>query len=182
MNLRHAATCARAEVVRARLTRRLLRAPICRSHGSLLNLPTMNLKEQLFDPVAKRLMSRDDSLMEVSRFPRTGIEGWLKVEAVAALGDYVEKLQNEGPDRLLRDGFRVELKAATDCNPTWILEGLKKYPTEPLGCLFMGSGMNISSCMERLQGCSRIVAHEIFRVGMHRWIIGLIVRRDHRPL
>jgi hypothetical protein len=134
------------------------------------------LKEKVFGPVAKRVMDRADSLLRIARFPLTGIEGWLKVEAVRALGDLVQKLQNRGPDLgLVGDRF-IELKGATDCNPSWILGGLKYQTDYPrLACLFIGSGSNIPACVERLKQDSRVVAYETFSIGTDNWIVGLIV-------
>ena len=56
------------------------------------------LKEMIFDPVAERVKDRRDALLNLARFPRLGIEGWLKVEATRALLDRVEKIWNNGPD------------------------------------------------------------------------------------
>ncbi len=78
----------------------------------------MDLKRCLYLPVAKRLRERADSLRQMRRFPRSGIEGWLKVEVVAALGEKVTTLQNKGPDICLSTGERVELKAATNLDRT----------------------------------------------------------------
>ena len=89
----------------------------------------MDLERDVFLPVAKRLRARADSLREMRRFPRSGIEGWLKVEVVAALGEKVAALQNEGPDILLSTGDKVELKAATDLNPQYLRDGSTKYNT-----------------------------------------------------
>lgn len=52
------------------------------------------LRSVVFTPVLARVKMRAESLREVKRFPRTGIEGWLKVEVVAALGrESAEALQ-----------------------------------------------------------------------------------------
>jgi hypothetical protein len=59
------------------------------------------LKEDIFHPSAVRIQGKADSLKEIKRFPRTGIEGWLKVEIVAALGKKIEELKNQGPDLIL---------------------------------------------------------------------------------
>jgi len=136
------------------------------------------LKEMIFDPVAERVKDRRDALLNLARFPRLGIEGWLKVEAIRALLDRVEKVWNKGPDLQFADDLFVELKGATDCNSVYILEGLK-YGTLPpyqrLACLFLGSGQNIPACVDRLKRNSNVVAYEIFSVGTDQWIIGLIV-------
>jgi len=43
---------------------------------------SINLKTEVFEPVVSRVIERRDSLSNVKRFQRTGIEGWLKVEIV----------------------------------------------------------------------------------------------------
>ena len=114
----------------------------------------------------------------IARFPRLGIEGWLKVEATRALLDRVAKILNNGPDFQFADDLFVELKGAADCNPAWILGGLKYHTLDRyqrLACLFLGSGSNISTCLEQLERNSKVVAYERFAVGTHEWIIGLIV-------
>ena len=52
------------------------------------------LKKVIFDPFAVRIRGETDSLKEIKRFPKTGIEGWLKVEVVAALGKKILALKN----------------------------------------------------------------------------------------
>ena len=121
---------------------------------------------------------RRDALLKLARFSRLGIEGWLKVEAIRALLDRVEKVWNKGPDLQFADDLFVELKGATDCNSVYILEGLKcgtLSPYQRLACLFLGSGQNILDCVDRLKRNSNVVAYEIFSVGTDQWIIGLIV-------
>jgi hypothetical protein len=146
-------------------------------------MDTEILIAEVFEPVADRVKRKAESLKHLRRFERCGIEGWFKVEAVAALGLRVKKIQNEGPDLLLRDGY-IELKAATDCNTSYILEALTKFPNTP--CLFLGSSDNIRihACVERLKkgldNGSRMVAHETFsdENGKDCWIVGLIVPAD----
>jgi hypothetical protein len=139
------------------------------------------LKAEVFEPVANRVKGRAESLKHVRRFKRSGIEAWFKVEAVAALGDCVEKLQNKGPDLRLRE-VSVELKAATDFEPPYILGGLR-FGTP---CLFLGSSDDISVSVERLMKLltekgSRMLAHETFSDGQYDWIVGLIVPADYDP-
>jgi hypothetical protein len=146
--------------------------------AAMLSQSDTFLKERVFDPVAQRVKERRDSLLNLARFPRLGIEGWLKVEATRALLDRVKNILNNGPDLQLDDDLFVELKGATDCNPFWILGGLK-YGPEPryqrLACLFLGSGTKISDSVEKLKRNSNMVGYEIFSVGADEWIIGLIV-------
>ncbi|MEK7711211.1 MAG: hypothetical protein AAB341_04870 [Planctomycetota bacterium] len=65
----------------------------------------LDLVRDVFEPVALRIESRRDSLKGLHRLPskNMGIEGWFKVEVVAALGDRVQRLCNKGPDLELGD-------------------------------------------------------------------------------
>jgi hypothetical protein len=132
------------------------------------------LKLEVFEPVANRVKGKRESLKHVRRFERSGIEGWFKVEAVAALGDRVVALQNKGPDLRLCD-VCVELKAATDCNTSYIL-GKPRYRCP---VLFLGSSDKISACMERLKKDSQEVSYETFSDGKHEWVVGLIIPADY---
>ncbi len=58
-----------------------------------------------------------------------GIEGWLKVEAAAALKNTnyeIKKIQNRGPDLILNDGTEIELKADNLLSPGFI-DSVYKY-------------------------------------------------------
>lgn len=94
---------------------------------------------QILGLVADRLLHKTNSLISMEKFRRRGIglESWLKVEAVRAIeeGDIgVEDVRNRGPDLKLRNGTSVELKAATDFNPDYILNGLESCDV----CMFLG--------------------------------------------
>jgi hypothetical protein len=135
----------------------------------------IDLENEIFRPIAKRIRERADSLRGLKRF-QTGFEGWLKVEAVAVLGNKVEALRNKGADLLLNGGLQVELKAAYDLNPSWIIgEGVLKYNSP---CLFLGDGGNAYK-IEALKRDNRIklVAYEVFSDGDTQWVIGIIVPR-----
>jgi hypothetical protein len=97
---------------------------------------------------------------------RSGIEGWLKVEVVAALGKKVVKLQNKGPDIILADDTKLELKAATDCNECGIRAGVTKYKCP---CLFLAGGSSLSTTRQ-----VETVATFSFSDGQNNWIIGLL--------
>lgn len=129
------------------------------------------LRRQVFQPVAARMRARGDTLKHVTRFLATGIEGWFKVEVIAALGQQVERLRNKGADLGLCGDCSVELKASTNLTWAWVVAGLK-YRTP---CLFLG---NMSAtAVEKLKTDPRmaLVAHEIFSDGAQDWIIGLVV-------
>ncbi len=132
----------------------------------------MDLKTDILIPVAKRIRERADSLRVVKRFPRSGIEGWLKVEAVAALGDKVKKLQNKGPDLVLQDDLTLELKGATDLNPSWIKGGALKYNAP---CLFLGDGRQPERIAAlRADGTIELIGYEVFSDGNSEWVVGII--------
>lgn len=131
----------------------------------------MDLKADVFEPVAKRIKSRSDSLSSVKKFSRSGIEAWLKVEAVAALDGKIKALQNHGPDLLLTGKVEIELKGATDLSPAWIVGSALKYGCP---CLFLGDGQQQN--VERLLADTRVstLAYEIFSDGVNPWVIGII--------
>jgi hypothetical protein len=134
------------------------------------------LRSVVFTPVLARVKMRAESLREVKRFPRTGIEGWLKVEVVAALGrERVRKLCNDGPDLLLNDGTdagtRLELKAATDFNRTYILEPLTTYDVP---CLFLVDGSRYKSFPTSDHDDFEVIGYEVFSDGEGQWVVGLV--------
>lgn len=126
----------------------------------------------LVNIIAERVHLRIDSLDSVYRFKRCGVEAWFKVEVSAALGEIVLSLNNKGPDLTLTDGQQIELKAATDFNPTYFCDGSLKYNVP---CLFLGDG-------GAKQNINRLVAMENIRLvsikllhGVNTWAIGCIV-------
>jgi hypothetical protein len=135
----------------------------------------------VFTPVLERVKIRAGDLLEVKRFRRTGIEAWLKVQVVAALGERVRKLCNEGPDLLLDDGTdagtKLELKAATDFNRRYLLEPLRKFGAP---CLFLGDGSRFKSGSEAAlflkneRDDFEVIGCEVFFDGQGQWIVGLV--------
>ena len=131
--------------------------------------------KEIFDIVARRVIARKESLRELKRFQKMGIEGWLKVEAIAALGDKVKKVRNRGPDLILEDNTKIELKAATDLSPKYIVEGATKYQTP---CLFLGDGSDRDNIEKlRSEEAIEVVCEETFRDNGSEWIIGMIKTR-----
>jgi len=136
----------------------------------------VDIIKDVFRPVAQRVKSRADSLVCLKNVPACGIEGWLKIEAAAALGDRFVKFQNKGPDLLLKDDFKVELKAAGGLGPAWIVSGLKyEHP-----CLFL-CGHAQQQIIERLRTNPKVsqLVYEIFFPDRadrtNPWIIGVAV-------
>jgi len=125
------------------------------------------------------MKERKDSLRNMKRFPNAGIEGWLKVEVVAVLGDKVRALQNKGPDLLLEDGTKkgmgLELKASTNFARTYYLEPLYKYRVP---CLFLsGDGTGRTGFPTTDQDDFEVVDCKVFSDGLGEWIIGLVKPR-----
>ena len=86
----------------------------------------LDLKHDIFMPVVARMVDRNDSLRNIKRFPKSGIEGWFKVEIVAALGNKVTSVNNKGPDLTLEDGTYVEIKAATNFERNYCIGPIEK--------------------------------------------------------
>ena len=133
---------------------------------------SLDLERDVFPPVARRIQNRADSLRGLKRFRRTGIEGWLKVEVVAALGDIVKRFRNKGPDLMLASGAQIELKAATDLNVPWLSRCAAQVP-----CLFLGDGSDESRIGRFQQYGVDLVAHQFFSDGAEKWVLGLIRRK-----
>lgn len=142
-----------------------------------------DLKQDILKPVVKRIIERKDSLIELRRFAKNlGFEGWLKVEAIAALNKKVMDVKNKGVDLLLDDGLEIELKAANDLNRSYIRKGATKYQTP---CLFIG-GLDIGDGskgkkVEMLESEKvRIIAYEIFNDGKNKWVVGIVAPKNYK--
>ena len=139
----------------------------------------IDLRNDVFAPVLARMKARAESLGYVKHFPRTGIEGWFKVEVVAALGKKVLALQNKGPDLVIEDGtqsgMKLELKAATNFDRAWFLDAIRKYGTP---CLFLGDGTGRTGFKAAAKDNFEVVGAEVFldKSG-GKWIMGLVKPR-----
>lgn len=138
--------------------------------------PEVDLKREVFLPVAARIRDRAESLRQMMRFGSCGIEGWFKVEAVAALGEKIVRLRNKGPDLQIKirdhPSFDVELKAATDLNAVYIRQGSTKYNVP---CMFLGNGGNPQKIAHLATGgIVRLLAYEVFSDGMNTWVVGIV--------
>ena len=133
----------------------------------------IDLRTDVFVPVLARIRERAESLHNIKRFPRTGIEAWFKVEIVAVLGNKVKALQNKGPDLKFEDGTEVELKAATDFNKAWfIVEPIRKYGVP---CFFLGDGTGQTEDTPPSGDDFEVVGWKLFSNG--EWVIGLVKPR-----
>lgn len=139
----------------------------------------MDLKLDIFVPVLKRIICRVESLRSIKRFQKTGIEGWFKVEIVAALDTRIQSLNNKGPDILFDDNTELEIKAATDFNKSYFInDPIQKYGCP---CLFLGDGTKRSILEEKLDENIGIVAYEIISDGENDWLLGLVKKKGASP-
>jgi hypothetical protein len=120
------------------------------------------------------MKKRAGSLRNMKRFKKCGIEGWFKVEVVAALGKRVQEIRNKGADLLLSAGTELELKAATDLNWIYILNGLE-YGAP---CLFLGDGSGNESFPTNDPDDFEVIGCEVFSDGAGQWIVGLLSPRQ----
>ncbi|MCD6416903.1 MAG: hypothetical protein J7M08_09450 [Planctomycetes bacterium] len=136
---------------------------------------SIDLRNDVFVPVLARVKKRVESLRSLKRFQRTGIEGWFKVEIVAALDKKVKAIHNKGPDLEFEDGTKLELKAATNFDRGWFLEPLRKYRAP---CLFLGNAPGLSRLTATDSGEFEVVGSDVFPDGFGgEWIIGLVKPR-----
>jgi hypothetical protein len=138
---------------------------------------TQGFIQEICEPIFHRVKDRRESLSGLHRFLRLGIEGWLKVEAAAALGSRVEQIRSNGPDLVVRYGdtiVMIELKAATDLNASYLRGGVTKYPIA-VGCLFLGDGSNRDAIDKLGNDEVRLAAWTIFRDAAEgAWVIGFL--------
>lgn len=136
-----------------------------------MNLGDHILKE-ILKKVARRIRDRADSLKPMKRFARSGIEGWLKVETVAALQGEVKSLQNKGPDVILKGEIPIELKAATNFEAGWVADGALKHDCP---CLFLGDGAKHDRIADLLADRGvELVGYEVFSDGETEWVLGIV--------
>ena len=132
----------------------------------------LDIKQDVFQSVVARVRERGDSLHSMMRFPNSGIEGWFKVEIVAALGDKVTAVNNVGPDLTLEDGTSIEIKAATNFGKSWcVTDPLRKYG-EPV--LFLVGRANPSKLTRGKDDPFEIVALEVVSDGANDWLLGMV--------
>lgn len=69
----------------------------------------------IFTAVKDRVIDKVDSLNGLGVLNnRISFEGWLKVEAINAISQQIDRVQNRGSDLKLIDGSKIELKASMD--------------------------------------------------------------------
>ena len=73
----------------------------------------------------------------------------------------------------------IELKAATDLNPTYLREGATKYCVPKYstfaGCLFLGDGSDDSKINQLSKGGIELLASQKIYDGAGTWLVGLLV-------
>jgi len=141
-----------------------------------------DLTRDVFLPVLKRVKERADSLVAVKRFPRSGIEGWFKVEIVAVLDSKVRALCNRGPDLVLEDGtcegMPIELKASTNFDKRYVVDPVTKYGC---ACLFLGDGTGRTGFEATSSEGFDVVRAEVFQdPAGGSWLMGLVKPRPNR--
>jgi len=140
---------------------------------------------EIWEAVAKRINERKESLENYSKLvdkKSSGIEGWLKVETVAALKSIskIERVipQNEGPDLkiIFHSGEKqlLELKAHNSEHFPWCSDwiGGRKENLEEAPCLFLQKkGKLFERGLERAKKKGFITEHK--DIGGN-WVIGLM--------
>jgi len=132
------------------------------------------LKNIIFPIVLRRIQERKESLINMGKFQSVGLEGWFRVEIIAALGNtqHAVKEIHPSPDLLLESGITIELKGATDFDTRYIKKGVK-YGTP---CLFLANGSNKNAIRKmELDKDVKLIRHETFSDGKNEWVIGLII-------
>lgn len=129
------------------------------------------LRRTVFQPLVLHLRAQANSLQAIRRFRGGGIEGWFKVEVVAALVDRVESIRNKGADLILKDATEIELKAGCGLDAAHIRKGALKYGVP---CLFLGYGGNLD-LLDNEQ--VTLLAHAHLCDGHDNWTVGLIKPR-----
>jgi len=133
-------------------------------------LEMIDIKNEIFKPVAERIRERASSLSEIHRFHCCGIEGWLKVEAIKALSGMVKSVNNRGPDITLTDGTQIELKGATNFDAASIRRGCLK---DDAPCLFLADGSNPKKVKNIENEKVEVKASQIISDGPNNWMVGL---------
>jgi|WetSurMetagenome_2_1015567.scaffolds.fasta_scaffold81512_1 hypothetical protein len=145
-------------------------------HGGVMPL---DLIKDIFDPVVEKIKQKIESLRNIKPFKGVGIEGWFKVEIVAALGNKVKSIKNSGPDLELEDGTKIEIKAATDFNKNYFFDPIQKYNAP---CLFLADGSNPKKLTDNLRDDVELV-YEVINDPKEGskgdWLIGLV--KPKRP-
>lgn len=130
---------------------------------------SLDLNRDVFQPVFSRITERSDSLREVKRFTNAGIEGWFKVEIVAALGGRVISLNNKGPDLTLEDQTKIEIKAATNYGNWFVIDPIKKYGSP---VLFLADGSGVIEFKKRANAYE-VIGCEVFSDSTNNWLLGM---------
>jgi hypothetical protein len=133
------------------------------------------LIEKVFMPVYERVQRHAPALKAYQeRCSNSGIEGWLKVEAVAELTETMEKVEvnNKGPDLKLNSGDQlIELKAETGFSRSSIRGG-NKYGVP---CLFLCDGSPRNREKIQKDATIRVVILEGFPKGTDDWLLGIAI-------
>jgi hypothetical protein len=137
-------------------------------------------RNTIFPLIFNRIKQRSESLVAIGKghFNQCGLEGWLKVEAVAALANdkmhTVQKISNKGVDLALASGLTLELKGATDFNISGFPAEVAKKGT----LLFLQNG-NDQEKIKALQTKVTLICHDYFvDSANNRWIMGIVTQKQ----
>jgi len=131
----------------------------------------LDLYNDIFLPVSTRVINRRDSLQNIKQFTNVGIEGWFKVEIVAALSVRVASVNNKGPDLTLIDQTKIEIKATTNFNKSWITDPLKKYGSP---VLFLADGNDLAKFMIGRGDIFEVIGYKLIHDGNNTWLLGMV--------
>lgn len=144
----------------------------------LWNMASNHEAREIFVMVADRVKRNKESLREAKKFRKAGIEGWLKVETIAALRDDVKEVSNKDHDLVVQvheNKLEIELRAESDFNPEYIKNGATKYASKQALCLFLGDGSDKEKIEDLISDSNiEVVGRETFTDDGNKWVIGMI--------
>ncbi len=131
--------------------------------------------EDVFLIVADRIRKRKKSLRQVRNYRYSGIEGWFKLEAIAALQDYVKEARNKSPDLVVKvheSQMEITLHASTEFDPFQIKLGSIQHKTL---CLFLADGSTKEKIEELLSDKDvDMIRRSTFKDNGNKWVVGMI--------
>ncbi len=134
-----------------------------------------HLRDDIFLFVADHIKRSKKSLRLIKNYKNSGIEGWFKVETIAALQDCVKEVRDNSPELVVvvhEKMMEIGLKAATDFNPYQIKLAAVQHKTP---CLFLADGSSKEKIEELLSDKDiEVVSRATFRDNGNKWIMGMI--------
>ncbi len=131
--------------------------------------------EDVFLFVSDHIKRSKKSLKRARDYKYSGIEGWFKLETIAALQDYVKEVRNKSPELVVEvheSRMEIALKASTDFDPFQIKLGAIQHKTL---CLFLADGDSQDTIQELLSDTDiEVVSRATFGDNGNKWLIGII--------